>query len=47
MELSGFLNHVSWIGPEDAFLARDVNKNGIIDDASELFSSATVAGGRT
>ena len=29
------------IAPEDAFLCRDLNGNGKIDDASELFSSTT------
>ena len=47
MELTGFLSHVSWITPSDAFLCRDTNGNGVIDDARELFSSATVASART
>ena len=41
MDFSGNLNSVSWIGADDGFLARDVNGNGNIDDASELFSSHT------
>ena len=41
MDSTGTVNHVSWIDPADAFLARDLNGNGKIDDARELFSSTT------
>ena len=41
MDATGTVNHASWIAPEDAFLCRDLNGNGKIDDASELFSSTT------
>ena len=47
MQASGTLNHVSWIGPEDGFLVRDINGNGEIDDARELFSAETDAVSRT
>ena len=47
MDVSGNLNSVSWIGADDAFLARDVNGNGNIDDASELFSSHTDSASRS
>ena len=41
MSADGTLNHVSWIDETDAFLARDLNGNGLIDDARELFGSKT------
>ena len=41
MDATGTVNHASWIHHTDAFLARDRNSNGKIDDASELFSSTT------
>ena len=41
MSADGTLNHVSWIDETDAFLARDLNGNGLIDDARELFGSQT------
>ena len=47
MDASGTVNEVSWIDAEDGFLVRDLNNNGIIDDASEMFSSSTDAATRT
>lgn len=35
----GFKENVAWIGPRDGFLALDRNGNGLVDDASELFSN--------
>src|SRR3546814_4100582 len=32
-----FRERVSWIQPNEGFLVRDINFNGIIDDASEMF----------
>ena len=41
MDVSGTLQHMSWIGPDDGFLVRDKNGNGVIDDGSELFGFYT------
>lgn len=47
IDADGKENSVAWIkgsrerGWDDAFLARDINKNGKIDNGSELFGSAT------
>ena len=43
MDASGTLQHMSWIGPDDGFLVRDINGNGFIDDGSELFGVHTDA----
>ncbi|MES2985248.1 MAG: calcium-binding protein [Pseudomonadota bacterium] len=32
-----FAEHVEWLDAADGWLARDVNKNGVIDNATELF----------
>ena len=37
----GDVTSMSWIFPDDGFLVRDANKNGVIDDATELFTAAT------
>ena len=44
LNLDGFAQHTAWIGEGNAFLAYDWNGNGVIDDNSELFGSATVDG---
>jgi hypothetical protein len=38
---SGHASNVGWVAPTDGFLALDVNHNGLIDNGSELFGSAT------
>ena len=40
----GVKEAVSWIGAGEGWIARDVNANGVIDSASELFGDATVDG---
>jgi len=44
----GTRTNTGWISPDDAYLVFDRNHNGVIDDASELFSDYTPlhAGGR-
>ncbi len=44
----GTKTNTGWISPDDAYLVFDRNDNGVIDDASELFSDYTplYAGGR-
>ncbi|MEM1049027.1 MAG: calcium-binding protein [Pseudomonadota bacterium] len=32
----------SWVSPDDGIVVRDVNGNGLVDDASEFFGNATV-----
>jgi hypothetical protein len=44
IDIDGMKEAVSWVGAEDGLLARDVNHNGRIDNASELFGSATQNG---
>jgi hypothetical protein len=43
LEASGIIQWVAWTQPADptAFLVRDVNHNGIIDNGSELFGNHT------
>lgn len=41
-DANGFAEKTGWINAEDGFLARDLNKNGVIDDGSELFGNYTV-----
>ncbi len=50
-DADGGLNHVQWVRPggDEAFLALDRNRNGVIDDGSELFGIGTalqLEGGR-
>lgn len=40
----GFREQTAWVEADDGLLARDLNNNGVIDDSSELFGSATVDG---
>lgn len=44
LDNDGFAEQTAWVSSDDALLARDVDGNGTIDDASELFGSATVDG---
>jgi hypothetical protein len=39
LEVSGQPVPVGWIGPDDGLLAIDLNRNGRIDDGSELFGT--------
>jgi hypothetical protein len=44
MDTDGFAERSAWVKPDDGFLARDVNNNGKVDNASELFGNATTDG---
>ncbi|MBK1811053.1 hypothetical protein JHL18_10475, partial [Clostridium sp. YIM B02505] len=39
---TGLAEKTQWIGPNDGFLVRDINKNGIIDSGRELFGDRTI-----
>ncbi|MCJ8299604.1 MAG: hypothetical protein MJK13_11810, partial [Pseudomonadales bacterium] len=38
----GHVDQTAWVGKDDAFLVRDINGDGQINGAAELFGSATV-----
>jgi Ca2+-binding RTX toxin-like protein len=40
----GFGERTGWVRPDDGFLVRDANANGIIDDATELFGNQSTSG---
>ena len=40
----GFAEQTAWVSNDDGLLARDINENGKIDDATELFGSPTIDG---
>ena len=40
IDSDGFAEKTAWLNGKDAFLAIDRNKNGVIDDASELFGDS-------
>lgn len=40
----GFAEQSAWVGSDDGLLVRDLDGNGTIDNAGELFGSATVDG---
>ena len=45
---TGIQQSVGWIKPDDGFLVRDLNGNGLIDSGAELFGDATtLANGQT
>jgi len=45
LDNDGFAEQSAWIAAnQDGLLARDINEDGVINDASELFGSATVDG---
>ncbi len=41
MQANGNKVRTGWITPDHAFLVRDRNRNGVIDDSSEMFSERT------
>src|SRR5690242_16550911 len=41
---TGFANQTAWTTGDTGFLVRDLNSNGVIDDAGEMFGSPTVDG---
>lgn len=41
LDANGFAERTGWVSPDDGLLVRDLNGNGIIDDGTELFGSAT------
>ncbi|MBR3024515.1 MAG: hypothetical protein IKH71_08705, partial [Oscillospiraceae bacterium] len=48
LDVNGFMENVTWINGTDGFLAIDRNKNGKIDDGTELFGDRVVlSDGRT
>ena len=48
LDADGYTERVAWTEGESevAFLARDVNKNGMVDNGTELFGNYTLAGAR-
>ncbi|MGN7932723.1 calcium-binding protein, partial [Sphingopyxis sp. 22461] len=40
----GFAENAGWVGGNDAFLVRDINGNGRIDDITEMFGNRTTSG---
>ena len=40
----GFAENAGWVGGNDAFLVRDINSNGRIDDITEMFGNRTTSG---
>ncbi len=40
----GFAENAGWVGGNDAFLVRDVNGNGRIDNITEMFGNRTTSG---
>ncbi len=40
----GFAEHTGWVNGNDGFLVVDANANGMIDDVTEMFGSATESG---
>lgn len=44
LDEDGFAQYTGWVKGDDALLAYDANGNGVIDDGSELFGSATEDG---
>jgi Ca2+-binding RTX toxin-like protein len=39
LEGSGFAKDTGWIAPSEAFLVRDTNNNGVIDNVTEMFGA--------
>ena len=45
IDSDGFAEKTAWLNAKDAFLAIDRNKNGVIDNATELFGDLTAENG--
>ncbi len=45
IDADGFAEQMGWVGPDDGFLVRDLNGNGVIDNIGEMFgdNGATTA----
>jgi hypothetical protein len=44
LDSNGFAERVGWVAPREGLLALDVNRNGRIDNGTELFGTATQNG---
>ena len=44
LDLDGFAEKSAWVAPDDGFLARDLNGDGVINDVGELFGDAETPG---
>ena len=44
MDSDGFAEKTAWVKSDDAFLVRDLNGNGSIDNIGEMFGNATTSG---
>ncbi len=44
MDSDGFAEKTAWVKSDDAFLVRDLNGNGTIDNIGEMFGNATTSG---
>jgi hypothetical protein len=44
LDRNGFAERVGWVAPREGLLALDVNRNGRIDNGTELFGTATQNG---
>lgn len=44
LDSDGFAEQTAWVGADDGLLVRDLNANGRIDDAGELFGSPSIDG---
>ena len=42
IDSDGDVDLTGWVGPDDGLLVRDINQDGIINDASELFGDSTI-----
>ncbi|MEQ1672336.1 MAG: hypothetical protein ABL893_15900, partial [Hyphomicrobium sp.] len=44
MDGDNFAERTAWVKSDDAFLVRDLNANGVIDNIGEMFGNATTSG---
>jgi len=42
LDADGKLDTTTWVNPDDGLLVRDINKDGLINDAKEIFGSQTI-----